>query len=58
MGAQRTKLFPERLEFSEVGLVLALVIDLCLDTLKDPDGSRIVVDTASGAESGLDDTGA
>lgn len=52
-----TKLGKDGLELLDVLLVLALVLDLRLDTLEDADGSGIVVDLARGAERGLDDRG-
>lgn len=53
---QLTEFFPHTLELSEVSLVLALVFDLLLDTLKNADGRRIVINPAGGTESGLDDS--
>lgn len=52
-----TKLLNDGLELSEVSLVLALVLDLLLDTLKDADGGGVVVDLAGCAEGSLDDVG-
>lgn len=53
-----TKLLPYTLELSKVSLVLAFVFNLCLDTLKDSDGRRVVIDAASGTKSSLDNRGA
>lgn len=47
---QLTKLLNNSVELSEVGLVLALVLDLLLDTLENADGGGVVVDLARGAE--------
>lgn len=56
-SAQLTELVNDRLEVVKVSLVLSLVLDLGLDTLKDADGGGVVVDLARGAEGGLNDRG-
>ena len=53
-----TQLLPDRLEGLDVLFVLALVLDLFPDALKDADGRRVVVDPAAGPEGRLDDRGA
>lgn len=52
-----TELLDDRLEVVKVGLVLSLVLDLGLDTLKDADGGSVVVDLARGTEGSLNDGG-
>lgn len=52
-----TELLPERLKLVKVRLVLLLVLNLLLDTLEDPDCSRVVIDTAGSADGRLDDRG-
>ena len=52
---ERTQLFPNRLEFIEIRLVLSLILDLLLDPLKNPDRGRKVVHTARRTERRLDD---
>jgi len=39
----RTKLFPQRLQFLQVELILLLVLDLLLDTFENADSGGIVV---------------
>lgn len=48
------KLLAQRLEFGKVLLVLAVVLDLGLDTLEDADSGGEVVDPSCGLESGLE----
>jgi len=49
------ELLPYWLQLPQVLVVLALVLDLGLNSLKDTDRGWVVVDAASGAESGDDD---
>jgi len=50
-----TELLPYWLQLRQVLVILGLVLDLGLDSLKDTDSSWVVIDAASGAESGDDD---
>jgi len=52
---RHTQLLPDTLELIQISLVLLLVLDFLPDTLEDPNGGRVVVDTASSAEGSLDD---
>jgi hypothetical protein len=54
---RHTKLFSEGLELLKVLLVLALVLDLGLDTFKDADSSTEVVDPSGGLEGGSNHRG-
>ena len=51
---RHTKLFPDTLKLVQISLVLLLVLYLLPNTLKYPNGRRVVVDTTSGAEGRLD----
>jgi len=52
---RHTQLLPDTLELIQISLVLLLVLDLLPDTLEDPNGGGVVVDTTSSAEGSLDD---
>jgi len=52
---RHTQLLPDTLELIQISLVLLLVLDLLPDTLEDPNGRGVVVDTTSSAEGSLDD---
>lgn len=52
---RRTKLIPDALELLQISLVLLLVLDLLPNTLKYPNGGRVVVDATGSAESSLND---
>lgn len=52
-----TKLLNDRLQFIQVRLVLPNILHLLLDTLQDPDGSRIIVHLPSSFQSFRNDTG-
>ncbi len=48
---------PNTLKSLNVLLVLALVLDLLLDTLENPDGGRVVVDASASTKGALDHLG-
>jgi hypothetical protein len=48
-----TELFPDALEFIQISLILLLVLDLLPDTLKNPNGGRVVVDATGGTKGSL-----
>ena len=52
---RRTKLLPDALELIQISLILLLVLDLFPDTLKDPDGGRVVVDATGSTKGRFDD---
>lgn len=52
---RHTQLLPDALELIQISLVLLLVLDLLPDTLEDPNGGRVVVNTTSSAEGSLYD---
>lgn len=52
-----TQLLSQRFQFFKILLVLALVLDLGLDTFKDTDGGGIVVDATGSLESRLNHRG-
>ena len=50
-----TQLLPKGSKLVEIGLILPGVLDLLLDTFKDPDGGRVVVQPPCCLERALDD---
>jgi len=55
VSKRRTKLLLDALELIQISLILLLVLDLFPDTLKYPNGGRIVVDATGSTEGRLHD---